>query len=658
MLLLLCLVATLGRGAVIVTPDKTVIMRLRAEGYLTHYIEEPHLGQDDLVPLVARSVDTTEEIAPGLRLGGGARHSVLFNRDLIQRRLKNSRTVINYLDDFGYLDAYLSDKGDLPIESAEMGGIIMMDMMDIEGALKLFQRLNELPETGLVDLDVLNLMKIPRCGVPDTGRDFTHPAGEKSESQYLVHGDSLVHMGYTYSELEEQSNGELVVLDKRYEVSDEKWHKTGLSFYIENYSDTLDQFTKTEIVRAFEVWTREVSITLYEVTDVRVADIRIKFVSKYHGDKYPFDGALGVLAHAFYPRSGEIHFDNDEEFTRNSERGVNLYYTAAHEFGHTLGLKHSLNKRSLMSPYHPGLQAQIRLHEDDLRGIVKLYEAGTGAVYTSDHPAAQEFERALLAAHFTSQDSKPQVEDSSCITKVDAAIHHPSTRTLFFFSGEVFYKVERNRHGEVGVMEGYPKRISEGWDGLEGNLDAAFVNSSLKAAFFFKGDRYWRYSFNTNKILSGYPMPTPANIPRQLKAVMSSGKTTYFFGQNGGFKHDRTSDELSEIAGGNLDIQASFPLFVKGYFATTHGPYYSIYKVRNLEALMVYHGRPLAWDYGLPTCTGDLYSGPFNPKMKRLCDAYAMLASSEINLNVPTECYGMVKPFLAKPLEDILEDGF
>ena len=48
--------------------------------------------------------------------------------------------------------------------------------------------------------------------------------------------------------------------------------------------------------------------------------------------------AGGTLAHAFFPiYGGDVHFDDDENWTDNFNVGTNLLMTASHELGHSLG---------------------------------------------------------------------------------------------------------------------------------------------------------------------------------------------------------------------------------------------------------------------------------------------------------------------------------
>ena len=54
----------------------------------------------------------------------------------------------------------------------------------------------------------------------------------------------------------------------------------------------------------------------------------------------------GVLAHAYFPRNGNAHFDASELWTNIRTRlegkdGYDLLTVAAHEFGHILGIDHS-----------------------------------------------------------------------------------------------------------------------------------------------------------------------------------------------------------------------------------------------------------------------------------------------------------------------------
>ena len=95
---------------------------------------------------------------------------------------------------------------------------------------------------------------------------------------------------------------------------------------------------------------------------------------------HPFDGPGNVLAHAYYPRDGRIHFDNEEYYTESGatsgwwwgkKTSRSLIYVAVHEIGHALGLGHSNVKGSVMWP--TAKDGTPTLHQDDINGIRSLY---------------------------------------------------------------------------------------------------------------------------------------------------------------------------------------------------------------------------------------------------------------------------------------------
>jgi len=53
--------------------------------------------------------------------------------------------------------------------------------------------------------------------------------------------------------------------------------------------------------------------------------------------------------------------------------GIDLFTVAAHEFGHSLGLKHTGVNNALMAPLYQGYKPNLSLHEDDIQGIQQLY---------------------------------------------------------------------------------------------------------------------------------------------------------------------------------------------------------------------------------------------------------------------------------------------
>uniref|UniRef100_A0A8C5WFC9 Peptidase metallopeptidase domain-containing protein n=1 Tax=Leptobrachium leishanense TaxID=445787 RepID=A0A8C5WFC9_9ANUR len=187
--------------------------------------------------------------------------------------------------------------------------------------------------TGILNTETMNVMKSPRCGIPDVAEFSLFPGRPK-------------------------------------------WNKRHLTYRILNGTPRLKFAVVVDIIKkAFKVWSDVTPLTFTRIHCLNaVVDIIIKFASRAHGDGSPFDGPNGTLAHAYAPGKGiggDAHFDNDEQWSI-AQPGIDLFLVAVHEFGHSLGLGHSADPKAIMFPIYNFVEP-FKLSRDDIKGIRILY---------------------------------------------------------------------------------------------------------------------------------------------------------------------------------------------------------------------------------------------------------------------------------------------
>ncbi|KAL8198784.1 UNVERIFIED_CONTAM: hypothetical protein K2H54_023979 [Gekko kuhli] len=304
-----------------------------------------------------------------------------------------------------------------------------------------------------------------------------------------------------------------------------QWYKRHLTYRVVNWPWYLSQQqVRLAVKAAFELWSNVSSLVFWEATSDS-ADIRLTFFHGDHNDgtDNAFDGPGGALAHAFFPRRGEAHFDNDERWSLDSSKGRNLFVVVAHEIGHTLGLEHSPVRSALMSPYYKKLGKDFVLSWDDVLAIQNLYGKPPwgstvqlpGKVFAhfqdwSQDIEGREHQEGNHGAHYCRsffdaitvggrcwRYRGPSLEagfPQKCSNTgdlprhPDAALYFQPLRHLVLFKGPKYYVVDE----ETFQVEPYYPRSLRDWGGVPAMANGALTHSD-GFVYFFRNDQYWKF---------------------------------------------------------------------------------------------------------------------------------------------------------------------
>jgi len=203
-------------------------------------------------------------------------------------------------------------------------------------ALARYQSFTGLTVAATLTLETLKLMRQPRCPVPDFDPDELGGPGVTDQDPFVFTPGT--------------------------------WANPMLRWFLDG--GTSDVTAEADAVqRAFDTWTAHIPLTVTRTFVRADADLVVDWVVGDHGDGSPFDGAGNILAHAFFPSDGRIHFDESETWSHSGTRDVET--VALHEVGHALGLRHSGSSDAAM--FFQINNEQRTLHEFDVRGIRSRY---------------------------------------------------------------------------------------------------------------------------------------------------------------------------------------------------------------------------------------------------------------------------------------------
>nr|XP_046244875.1 matrix metalloproteinase-20 [Scatophagus argus] len=403
----------------------------------------------------------------------------------------------------------------------------------MEEKIRQMQNFFGLRETGRLDRHTLDVMREPRCGVPDV-ENFSFYPGKP------------------------------------------KWKDHTITYMIAKYTpDMKRELVEKSFSSALKMWSDAAPLRFIKVNHGK-ADIVLSFARRTHGDFFPFDGPRGVLAHAFQPGDdlgGDVHFDEDETWTTGSQ-GYSLFAVAAHELGHSLGLSHSKDPSAIMYPnYRYQSSTQYSLSKDDVLGIQALYGKATGKVDTQPVPKKCDPNFSLDAAltiggeiilfkdrqvlmRTTRETYGNRLREShsstyllSVSSHVDAAYDIPAKGVAYIFTGRKYWVVQQLK------MKSHPGSIYEyGFSSRVRQVDAAVHVSEYGKTVFFTGEVYYRFDERRKKMDPGFPRLIQTDwpgIPKRVNAAFKLNGNIFLFSGAKSYQYNIKQNRVAKVVSAN-----------------------------------------------------------------------------------------------------------
>ena len=278
-----------------------------------------------------------------------------------------------YLQHFGYLNPTKTQTQthSLDSHSDNINGFVSGNNDDdfddaLETAIKTYQINYNLEPTGTLDSKTLANMAMPRCAVADYVNGETRMRSNHKKTSGKTNNLHRKLLGGVKSRSFETVSRYAFFSGKP------KWPSTKYSLTY-GFPKGMQSDAADAVGRAFQTWASHTHFKFTRAQAGAKADIRVSFEHGDHGDGDDFDGSGGVLAHAFSPTDGRLHFDADEAWAVGVVPGAfDVETVALHEIGHILGLLHSSVEGAIMYP-QIGSGLTKGLHGDDIDGINALY---------------------------------------------------------------------------------------------------------------------------------------------------------------------------------------------------------------------------------------------------------------------------------------------